>query len=204
MDLLEIIDEAVAATALDLTTGLDRSISKLIDRSKETHVLDRFKGHVVRIDSSADVIGPWKQARFRRSKTSTWSIDLVIKWRGVAAAVEGKYKVKTESAVRDSRIDAFYDIFKLEQYVASGQYNCGVFVWWTDSASYLRQATGGSADFSTHQGREYRTNQALNGSSTKLPLSVFPVILTNDYRFMWREFIHSTTCYSLVIPVGFP
>jgi hypothetical protein len=116
----------------------------------------------------------------------TWKIDLVVGSKSERVAVEGKFKLHSDGAVPDNRKAAFYDLFKLEQYVINGGYSGGIFVWLTDMDEYTRPATGDSRDFSTHDGRIYLPGTFLNAvrCRDKMPL---PLVLTRRHEFVWRR-----------------
>jgi hypothetical protein len=128
-----------------------------------------------------------------------WKIDLVGSSEAEHVAVEGKFKLRRDGAVPDNRKAALFDLFKLEQYVGSGKYSKGIFVWLTDEAAYLRKGTGDSADFSTHDGRIYQPGIPLNAKRSRngMPL---PLVLTQRYDFQWQQ-ISNSKWYSLVLTV---
>jgi len=115
-----------------------------------------------------------------------WHIDLVAATKDERLAVEGKFKVQGDGAIPDNRKAAFYDLFKLERYVDSGNYSSGLFLWLTDEDSYRRAATGDSRDFSTHHGRVYEPGKMLRAvrSRSEMPL---PLSLTRRYEFSWQR-----------------
>ena len=73
-------------------------------------------------DRRCSLIGPDQQETFK-----SWRIDLIAVNPPERLAVEGKYKLVSDVAVTDNRKEAFFDIFKLEQYVTSGKYSGGLF-----------------------------------------------------------------------------
>ena len=166
-----------------------------VGRDKETRVFRKVREEIERIAPNVQVAGPDLQVRFGR-----WGIDLVCGVKGLRLAAEGKYKVRSDGAVPDNRKAVFFDLFKLEQYVDSGEYATGLFLWLTDEAAYRQQATGDSADFSTHQGRIYEPGTALRAARSRNPMPL-PLVLSRRYRFDW-EAIDSTGCwYTLVLQV---
>ena len=56
--------------------------------------------------------------------------------------------------------------------------------WLTDDRKYLARATGDSARFSTHEGREYRAGTLLQArrARNQMPL---PLVLAGTYVFRW-------------------
>ncbi|MGA9062931.1 MAG: hypothetical protein WB341_14865 [Terracidiphilus sp.] len=130
---------------------------------------------------------------------NNWQIDLVGRFRGERVAVEGKFKLQTDAAVPDNRKAAFFDLYKLEQYVDSSSYSSGLFVWLTNKAEYIQKATGDSKDFSTHDGRIYLPQTPLNAKRCrdKIPL---PLVLTRRYDFTWNQ-IASSCWYTLSLVV---
>jgi hypothetical protein len=144
-------------------------------------VFRRVSEEIARRACDVQIFGPDSQLRF-----DSWSIDLVCCDGDCRIAVEGKYKIASDGAVPDNRKAAFFDLFKLEQYADSAQYAEGVFLWLTNEPSYRQQATGDSADFSTHQGRVYVAGTPLRAtrSRNKMPL---PVVLKRSYKFDWER-----------------
>jgi hypothetical protein len=96
---------------------------------------------------------------------------------------------------------AFFDLYKLEQYVRSGNETAGLSLWLTNKPDYLKQATGKSQDFGTHPGRRYVAGTALRAtrSRNRMPL---PLALGGSYTFAWQEAAPQSGWYSLVIEVG--
>jgi hypothetical protein len=128
-----------------------------------------------------------------------WRIDLVGSSGAEHVAVEGKFKLRSDGAVPDNRKAAFLDLYKLEQYVGSGRYSRGIFVWLTDEALYLRKGTGDSADFSTHDGRIYQPSTPLNAKRSRSGMPL-PLVLTQQYDFQWQQ-ISNSKWYCLVLTV---
>ena len=128
-----------------------------------------------------------------------WNIDLVGCRHGECVAVEGKFKLQTDGAVPDNRKAAFFDLYKLEQYVGSSSYSSGLFVWLTNKVEYTQRATGDSKDFSTHNGRIYLPGTSLNAKRCrdKMPL---PLVLTRRYDFTWKQ-IANSCWYTLFLVV---
>lgn len=116
-------------------------------------------------------------------------------------AIEGKYKIDGDGAVPDNRKAAFFDLFKLARYVASGQYCAGLFLWLTNVPEYLRKATGDSTDFSTHDGRLYRAGTALMAARARNAMPL-PLVLTQDFRFDWQSVAGSDQWHALALCVG--
>ncbi len=147
---------------------------------KETNVLKRVRALIEAKDPNGrlSLIGPDSQETFK-----SWSIDLVSVNPPERLAVEGKYKLVSDVAVTDNRKEAFFDLFKLEQYVASGKYSSGLFLWLTNQPRYLTPTTGASADFSTHQGRTYQSGTLLNAARARSKSMPLPLVLRGNYVF---------------------
>jgi hypothetical protein len=170
--------------------------SDFVGRDKETRVFRRVKEEIAKVVCDVQICGPDSQLRFDR-----WGIDLVCGEGDCRIAVEGKYKIASDGAVPDNRKAAFFDLFKLEQYADSAQYAEGVFLWLTNEPSYRQQATGDSADFSTHQGRVYLAGTPLRAarSRNQMPL---PLVLKRSYKFDWDPIDPPGHWHSLAIRVG--
>jgi hypothetical protein len=128
-----------------------------------------------------------------------WKIDLVGSREAEHVAVEGKFKLQGDGAIPDNRKAAFFDLHKLERYVASGRYSRGLFVWLTDEEAYIRDATGDSADFSTHHGRVYHPATPLHSKRSR-NIMPSPLLLTRRYDFSWQR-IPDSQWYILVLNV---
>src|SRR5215470_5040347 len=124
--------------------------SQFIGWEKETKVFRMLRQEIEQLDPNLQITGPDSQTCF-----DGWTIDLVCARGECRIAVEGKFKIVSDGTVPDNRKAAFFDLFKLEKYINSGHYGVGLFLWLTDEARYRQQATGDSADFSTHKGRVY-------------------------------------------------
>ena len=159
--------------------GVARSPELFNGRDKEKKVLRKLRLEIEHLDPEFSISGPDSQVRFNR-----WGIDLECCSKDHRVAIEGKFKTASDGAVPDNRKAAFFDLYKLEQYLASRQYSAGVFLWLTDVAGYRQQATAESADFSTHQGREYRAGTALRAARARNPMPL-PLTLRSDFRFDW-------------------
>ena len=129
-----------------------------------------------------------------------WEIDLVVSHAAWQVAVEGKFKLRGDGAVPDNRKAAFFDLYKLERYVSSGEYSSGLFIWLTDKEAYLRNATGDSTDFSTHQGRVYCPGTPLHAKRSRNAMRL-PLVLTRQYDFQWQK-IPESRWYTLVLHVA--
>ncbi len=170
--------------------------SNFLGQKKETLVFQHLRKQIQAAQAGVGVVGPQNQERF-----NNWSIDLVGRHGGATNAIEGKFKLVSDSATPDNRKAAFFDLYKLEHYVDSGKYTKGLFLWLTNEPGYRRAATGDSVDFSTHQGRSYTAGTPLNANrsrDTKMPL---PLVLTRDYTFNWQQIISGSDWYSLVLIV---
>jgi len=164
-------------------------------RRKETLVFRRLRGEIVQDWPS--VIAPAMQATF-----GDWRIDLVCVRGRERVAVEGKFKILSDGAVPDNRKAAFFDLFKLERYVSSGEYSEGLFVWLTNKPQYLKIASGDSSDFSTHQGRIYEPGTRLEARRARDSHMPLPLTLIGRYEFSWQEVLPNAGWYSLVLKVS--
>ncbi len=155
-------------------------------RKKETDVFRKVRTEIEGSDVGRTfrVQGPDNQVRFRN-----WSIDLVCANSSERIAVEGKYKLRGDGAVPDNRKAAFFDLYKLEQYVASAEYSEGLFLWLTDNASYVSPASGDSVSFSTHDGRTYEPGTPLSASRSRDASMPLPLVLTGRYVFNWQTIL---------------
>ena len=162
-------------------------------RTKEKDMVSEVRREIERVIPEANITGPDFQETFQGCR-----IDLVVASDDERVAVEAKYKTDRDSAAPDNRKAAFFDLYRLELYVKSGEYSSGVFLWLTDNRSYLTQATGDSADFSTHAGRRYVAGTPLRASRArnKMPL---PLVLSGNYKFYWKRV--GRGWHSLAIPV---
>src|SRR5712692_731439 len=125
-----------------------------------------------------------------------WKIDLVGSSGPTNVAVEGKFKLRSDGAVPDNRKAAFFDLHKLERYVGSGRYSRGLFVWLTDDEAYIRNASGDSAEFSTHQGRVYQPGTPLRAKRFRNMIPS-PLVLTRRYDFSLQR-VSDSKWYVLV------
>lgn len=166
------------------------------DRGKETAVLRFLRDHLRKQPFNVNISGPDSQIQFR-----SWWIDLVCSNSNERIAVEGKYKILSDGAVPDNRKAAFFDLFKLEQYIASGDFSGGLFLWLTNERSYLRPAKGDSADFSTHQGRIYESGTPLNAKRARGRSFPLPLTLRGNYTFEWIQ-VEDSDWYYLTLAVG--
>ena len=130
----------------------------------------------------------------------SWIIDLVWNPGDERIAIEGKFKILSDGAVPDNRKAAFFDLFKLEQCVGSGDFTSGMFLWLTDQTEYLRLARGDSADFSTHEGRTYRAGTSLHAQRSRNAMPL-PLVLNHDYTFIWEP-VGSGEFHSLALCVS--
>lgn len=171
-----------------------RAPAEYLGRDKETSVFRRLRQEVELLAPDLAVAGPDLQTKF-----DSWGIDLVCTGGECCLAVEGKYKTRRDGAVPDNRKAAFFDLYRLEKYVASGKYKAGLFLWLTDHPAYRQTATGDSADFSTHDGRLYKAETPLHAlrSRNAMPL---PLVLRSDYTFRWEPVEGSW--YSLALCVS--
>lgn len=162
------------------TLAVAREPAAFTGPAKETKVLRKLRDELERVSPGARIIGPDSQQRF-----GTWKIDLVITTAKGRVAIEGKFKTLRDGAVPDNRTAAFLDLYRLDRYVASGEYSAGLFLWLTDNRTYLRPAAGESADYSTHDGRRYRRGTKLPQvrARNKMPA---PFVLESDLHFAWE------------------
>ena len=172
------------------------SPSEFLGRDKETRVFRRLREEIANVATDVRIIGPDSQLRFNR-----WGIDVVCADGDCQMPIEGKYKIASDGAIPDNRKAAFFDLFKLEQYLDSGQYVGGLFLWLTNEPAYRQQASGDSVDFSTHEGRAYAAGTQLRAarSRNQMPL---PLVLKHSYKFDWQRVDALGQWYSLAIRVG--
>ena len=172
------------------------SPSEFIGRDKETRVFRRLREEITTVATDVRVIGPDSQLRFDR-----WGIDVVCADGDCQMPIEGKYKIASDGAIPDNRKAAFFDLFKLERYLESGQYVGGLFLWLTNEPAYRQQASGDSVDFSTHEGRIYKAGTQLRAarSRNQMPL---PLMLKHSYKFEWQQVDTLGQWHSLAIRVG--
>ena len=172
------------------------SPSEFLGRDKETRVFRRLRKEIATVATDVGVIGPDSQRRFDR-----WGIDVVCADGDCQMPIEGKYKIPSDGAIPDNRKAAFFDLFKLERYLDSGQYVGGLFLWLTNEPAYRQQASGDSVDFSTHEGRVYAAGTQLRAtrSRNQMPL---PLVLKHSYKFDWQRVDALGRWYSLAIRVG--
>jgi len=190
------IVEIVLKSWRTATKAVAGAPSDFLGRGKETRVFRRLREEISATAFDLQISGPDSQLRFER-----WGIDLVCDAGECRIAVEGKYKILTDGAVPDNRKAAFFDLFKLEQYAASGRYAAGLFLWLTDEPGYRQRATGDSADFSTHEGRVYTAGTRLHAARSRNPMPL-PLVLKRSYRFAWEPVDKLGKWYSLAILVG--
>lgn len=185
------IDTVVSAWGR-ITTLVATTPAQFEGRDKETKVLRLLRREIQRDAPNWELIGPDSQARF-----DAWHIDVVCTSDPHRIAIEGKYKTIRDGAVPDNRKEAFFDLFKLEQYVDSRQYTAGLFLWLTDQPLYVREAKGDSADFSTHQGRVYNPETPLRMLRSRRPMPT-PLVLNRRYVFDWAT-VGGAEWYSLAM-----
>ncbi len=173
--------------------------SEFVGRKKETDVFRLLRTEIEGSHPGAglQLQGPDNQARFRN-----WSIDLVCSSGTERLAVEGKYKLQGDGAVPDNRKAAFFDLYKLEQYVSSREYSAGLFLWLTDNPSYVSRAKGDSADFSTHEGRIYQPGTSLTATRSRDSSMPLPLMLTGKYVFEWQHVLPGSEWRCLVMRVS--
>ncbi len=192
-ELLAVVLEAWSTTAHYIASGHEH---EFIGRYKERDLVRRLRSEVEDRAAGLRIVGPDVQDTFRR-----WRIDLVCGFASTKLAVEVKFKTQRDGAVPDNRKAAFFDLFKLEQYVTSGEYAGGLFLWLTDHERYRSTATGDSANFSTHHGRVYSAGTSLQAARSRDASMPNPLRLDQSYRFEWTRVRPSATWFSLVIPV---
>lgn len=166
-------------------------------KKKEDLVLLHLTRDIELISSNIRVFGPEVKEKF-----DSWYIDLVCESGNEKIAIEGKFKTLTDGAVPDNRKEAFFDLFKLEQYVSSKKYTAGLFLWLTNEPHYLRKATGDSSNFSTHQGRVYKTGVPLTARRSRRADMPLPLTLTHSFIFDWLEVTSGLGWHSLVLEVN--
>jgi hypothetical protein len=193
------VDTEAAHTILDAwraTCGLVAATpATFVGRDKEARVFRELRDQIGRVASSAESHGPDLQVGH-----GSLFIDLVWHHGVERVAVEGKYKVLSDGAVPDNRKAAFVDLFKLEQCVDSGTYTSGIFLWLTDEPRYLGQASGDSAEFSTHEGRVYRSGTPLRATRSRNSMPL-PLTLSRGYVFKWSG-VPVAGWHSLVLHVA--
>jgi hypothetical protein len=172
------------------------SPTHFLGRDKETKVFRRLRQEIQLLAPDLAISGPDYQTRF-----NSWGIDLVCSGDECSVAVEGKYKTSRDGAVPDNRKAAFLDLFRLEEYVTSGKYAAGMFLWLTDHSGYRQVAAGGSADFSTHDGRVYKAGTPLWASRARNALPR-PLVLRSDYLFRWKAVDAGARWFSLTLSVA--
>ena len=171
----------------------DGHVDEFTGRRKETLVFQRLRG---------EILQDWPTVRVDMQATfDDWRIDLVCIRGRERVAVEGKFKVLSDRAVPDNRKAAFFDLFKLERYVSSGEYSKGIFVWLTNKPQYLKRASGDSSAFSTHHGRIYESGTRLEARRARDSHMPLPLTLIGRYKFNWQEALPNAGWYSLVLKV---
>ena len=141
-------------------------------------------------DPRMTVSDPYAPQRFVAPDGYQFSIDLVVEYASARLAVEIKFKTRRDGAVPDNRIEAFYDLWKCEAYVDSGEYDAALFIMLTDEPSYMREARGESREFSLHEGRIYQKNTPLHASRSRRGISLpNPLTLKRDYSFRWVSIV---------------
>jgi len=171
-----------------MTTGQQTSQYPNWGRDKEKELLKAFQGNLATLGSksgfSMSISDPYVPEGFVTSDDHQLFIDLVIEHASSRFAVEGKFKTKSDGAIPDNRIEAFYDLWKCETYVDSGEYEASFFIWFTDQPGYLRGASGKSREFSVHDGRIYEKCTPLHASRSRRDIPL-PLTLKRDYKFKW-------------------
>lgn len=188
-------DERRAAIVQLTTKAVAANPSDFLGRDKETRVFRRLREEIATVTNEVGVIGPDSQRRFDR-----WGIDVVCADGDCQVPIEGKYKIASDGAIPDNRKAAFFDLYKLERYLDSGQYVAGLFLWLTNEPAYRQQASGDSVDFSTHEGRIYTAGKQLRAarSRNQMPL---PLVLKHSYKFEWHQVDALGQWHSLAIRV---
>lgn len=189
------VDTQAVLNAWRLTTAaVARSPGDFTGRDKEKKVFRRLRQELECLAPELAISEPDSQVHFNR-----WSIDLVCSRRDSCVAIEGKYKILSDRAVPDNRKAAFFDLYKLCEYVASGRYSAGLFLWLTDVAEYRQQARGDSVDFSTHQGRVYRAGTPLRATRAGRTAMPLPLVLPASLAFDWEPVDAVAGWYRLAI-----
>ncbi len=168
-------------------------VQQFTGQDKEKKVLRRLKQEILKSYPNVQVIGPDNQTSF-----GSWEIDIVCSHGAERIAIEGKYKVLSDGAVPDNRKEAFFDLYKLEQYVAGGGYTNGIFLWLTNQPRYLQVATGDSLNFSTHQGRIYQSGTPLTANRARRSMPL-PLSLKGNYVFKWQTIAPSAVWHTLIL-----
>jgi len=118
--LITIIFDAWHAVSCYIAKG---HADEFTGKKKETLVLRKLRKEIEKIYPALELVGPDIQERFR-----SWQIDLVCSCGEYKIAIEGKFKTLSDRAVPDNRKAAFFDLYKLESYVSSGEYSKGLFL----------------------------------------------------------------------------
>ena len=142
------------------------------------------------------LIGPNSQERFK-----CWNIDTCLCESTRTLGSRGKVQVGKRCCQYGNRKEAFFDIFKLEQYVASGKYSSGLFLWLTNQPRYVKPTRGASADFSTHNGRTYQSGTPLKADRARSKSMPLPLVHRGNYVFNWRQVLPGGEWYSLEVRV---
>lgn len=171
--------------------------NEFLGKKKETLVFRKLRIEIEKIHPTLEIIGPDFQQRFR-----SWKIDLVCVLGEEKIAIEGKYKILSDGAVPDNRKAAFFDLYRLEQYVFSSDYSKGLFLWLTNQEAYLRRPSGDSKNFSTEQGRIYKPGEQLDAKRTRDPSMPLPLTLQRQYVFNWQKILNGTNWNRLILEVG--
>lgn len=177
-----------------MTTAQQASRCPNWGREKEKELVKIFRDNLAALDSECEpsmiVSDPYTPERFVTPNGHQFFVDLVIEYASTKFAVESKFKTKSDGAVPDNRIEAFYDLWKCEAYIDSGKYEASFFILLTDEHSYLREASGKSREFSLHDGRIYLKNTPLHASRSRRGISLpEPLTLKRDYSFRWVPII---------------
>ena len=145
------------------------SPSEFLGRDKETRVLRRLREEIANVATDVRILGPDSQLRFNR-----WGIDVVCADGDCQMPVEGKYKIASDGAIPDNRKAAFFDLFKLEQYLDSASTSADSFF-----GSRTNRPTGNKRQGTPSVFRHMRV------ASTRPERSCEPLVLGTRCRFRW-------------------
>ena len=173
-------------------------------REKERELANILRDNLATLcpecEPSMTLSDPYSPEMFLSQDGRHCSVDLVAEYASARFAIEIKFKRKGDGAVPDNRIEAFYDLWKCEAYVDSGEYDAALFVLLTDEPSYMREASGKSREFSLHEGRIYQRNTPLCASRSRRGISLpNPLTLKRDYSYRWVSVIHDWHTLSFLV-----
>jgi hypothetical protein len=126
-----------------------------------------------------------------KSGSKKAKIDIVIGLQNSSeassCAIELKFFQKDNHREPNNRYDVYNDLYNLEDYVNSGNFDFGLFFVSTDHLHYVNQDSYSSdtADFDFRHGTTYEAGRVLEYRTAK-PYGV-PLILQNNYHFLWTK-----------------